>query len=161
MKHKHHIIPRHTGGSDDPSNLVELTIQEHAEAHKILWEEHGRWQDYLAWQGLAGLMSKEEHAFRLLSEAGKKGSAQNYRRKGMTYNRNSPGKYGDRKGANNPGAMTYSITHPSGEVEKVKSLRTWCELHGFNYNSLHAQSKRGRPHNGYYVKKIISNDIVD
>lgn len=32
MKHIHHIIPRHMGGTDDPSNLIELTIQEHAEA---------------------------------------------------------------------------------------------------------------------------------
>ena len=34
MKHKHHIIPRHMGGTDDPSNLIELTIEEHAEAHR-------------------------------------------------------------------------------------------------------------------------------
>jgi len=33
MKHKHHIVPKHMGGSDDPSNLIELTIEEHAEAH--------------------------------------------------------------------------------------------------------------------------------
>ena len=26
IKHKHHIIPRHMGGTDDPINLVELTI---------------------------------------------------------------------------------------------------------------------------------------
>ena len=26
MKHKHHIIPKHKGGTDDPSNLVELTV---------------------------------------------------------------------------------------------------------------------------------------
>ena len=23
LKHKHHIIPRHAGGTDDPSNIVE------------------------------------------------------------------------------------------------------------------------------------------
>lgn len=59
-KHKHHIIPRHMGGSDDPSNIVELTIEEHAEAHRLLYEEHGRWQDKLAWLGLSGQIGKEE-----------------------------------------------------------------------------------------------------
>ena len=58
--HKHHIIPRHMGGTDDPSNLVRLTVEEHAEAHKKLYEEHGLTQDYLAWKGLEGLIGKEE-----------------------------------------------------------------------------------------------------
>ena len=60
MKHKHHIIPKHAGGNDDPSNLVELTIEEHAEAHRILYEQHGRLQDLAAFLGLSGLASKKE-----------------------------------------------------------------------------------------------------
>lgn len=60
MLHKHHIIPRHAGGTDDPENLVYLTIEQHAEAHRLLYEEHGRWQDYYAWQGLSGQIGKEE-----------------------------------------------------------------------------------------------------
>ena len=58
--HKHHIVPRHIGGTDDPSNLIELSIAEHAKAHKLLYEQHGRWQDYVAWQGLAMMVDKEE-----------------------------------------------------------------------------------------------------
>lgn len=53
--HIHHIIPRHAGGTDDPSNLIKLTIEEHAEAHRLLWEEHGRIEDKMAWLGLSGL----------------------------------------------------------------------------------------------------------
>lgn len=60
MAHRHHIVPRHASGSDDPSNLVELSVEDHALAHKKLWEEHGRWQDKLAWQGLSGMISREE-----------------------------------------------------------------------------------------------------
>jgi hypothetical protein len=60
MKHKHHIIPRHAGGTDDPDNLVELTIEEHAEAHRALYEQYGRVQDKRAWLGLAKIMSGEE-----------------------------------------------------------------------------------------------------
>jgi hypothetical protein len=62
IKHKHHIIPKHIGGSDDPSNLIELTIEEHAEAHRKLFEEHGRWQDKLAWKSLSGQISGAEIA---------------------------------------------------------------------------------------------------
>lgn len=36
--HKHHILPRFMGGSDDVSNLVELSVSDHFEAHKLLAE---------------------------------------------------------------------------------------------------------------------------
>jgi hypothetical protein len=58
--HNHHIIPKHMGGTDDPSNLIKLTVEEHANAHKLLWEEHGRWQDYVAWSGLSKRITSEE-----------------------------------------------------------------------------------------------------
>ena len=32
--HNHHIIPKRIGGTNDPSNLIRLSIQEHAEAVK-------------------------------------------------------------------------------------------------------------------------------
>jgi hypothetical protein len=71
--HKHHIIPKHMGGTNDPLNLVELTIEEHAEAHRLLYEKHGHTQDKVAWLGLAGIMPYEEIIYTLLSE-GKKGN---------------------------------------------------------------------------------------
>ena len=58
--HKHHIIPRHAGGSNDPSNLKELTTEEHALAHKKLFFIYGRWQDELAYLALEGQIGKEE-----------------------------------------------------------------------------------------------------
>ncbi len=60
MKHKHHKIPRHAGGTDDPSNIVEVSVSEHAELHFSLYLEYGRWQDWLASQSLAGRMKKEQ-----------------------------------------------------------------------------------------------------
>lgn len=63
------------GGTDDPFNLVELSVEEHAEAHRILWEAHGRWEDQIAWLGLSGQISKQETIKKLLSEAGKRGGA--------------------------------------------------------------------------------------
>lgn len=58
--HSHHIVPRHMGGTDELSNLISLTVEEHAEAHKKLWEEHGNVKDYYAWKGLSSQIGKEE-----------------------------------------------------------------------------------------------------
>ena len=60
MKHIHHIIPKHMGGTDDPSNLIEVTVEEHIEIHRKLYEQHGKWQDYCAWQALSGRIGQEE-----------------------------------------------------------------------------------------------------
>lgn len=60
MKHIHHIIPKYMGGTDNPNNLVELTVEEHAEAHRLLYEQHGHWQDKIAWQALSGRIGQEE-----------------------------------------------------------------------------------------------------
>jgi hypothetical protein len=40
--------------------MVRLSVADHAEAHRLLYEEHGRWQDKLAWQSLAGKVGREE-----------------------------------------------------------------------------------------------------
>jgi hypothetical protein len=61
-KHKHHIIPKHAGGTDDPSNLIELSVEDHAEAHRILWERHGMKADFMAWKMLSGKSIEAELA---------------------------------------------------------------------------------------------------
>jgi hypothetical protein len=75
MKHIHHIIPKHMGGTDDPSNLIELSVEEHAEAHKKLYEEHGNEYDRIAYEALSGMIKKEEVISQVLSESGKRGGA--------------------------------------------------------------------------------------
>lgn len=72
MKHIHHIIPKYLGGTDDPSNLQELTVEEHAEAHRLLYEQYGNWQDYCAWQALSGQIDRDEAMFIARSKGGKK-----------------------------------------------------------------------------------------
>lgn len=41
------------GGTDDPSNIVYLTPEEHAQAHLKLWEEHGLAEDAMAFNSLS------------------------------------------------------------------------------------------------------------
>jgi hypothetical protein len=48
------------GGTDDPSNLKELTVKQHARAHKKLYKEHGKWEDRIAYQMLSGQITNYE-----------------------------------------------------------------------------------------------------
>ena len=71
MKHKHHIVPKHMGGSDESSNIIELTIEEHAQAHKELYEQYGKNEDRLAWLMLTGQSKDPEFASKKASLGGK------------------------------------------------------------------------------------------
>lgn len=58
--HIHHIIPKHMGGTDDSSNLVEVTVEQHALLHKQLWEDLGHQEDHIAWRCLSGQITNQE-----------------------------------------------------------------------------------------------------
>jgi len=42
------------GGSDDPSNLIELSVEEHSQAHLKLYEQYGKKEDLCAYYMLSG-----------------------------------------------------------------------------------------------------------
>lgn len=74
--HKHHIIPRHEWkkrfgnlqGFNAPDNVVYLTIEQHSQVHKILYEMNGNRFDYIAYQSLSKKIDKGE-AIRLANQA--------------------------------------------------------------------------------------------
>jgi hypothetical protein len=70
------------GGADDPSNLVYLTVEEHALAHKKLWETYGKIEDKLAWDGLMGLVPKCD----IVKEVARKAAIGNKWRLGKYHN---------------------------------------------------------------------------
>lgn len=72
MKHMHHIIPKYMGGTDEPSNLIELTVEEHAEAHRVLYEKHGNKQDLIAYKTLSGQIGQDEAIQQARSIGGKR-----------------------------------------------------------------------------------------
>ena len=60
-KHRHHLIPKHMGGTDDEDNLTPpISIELHAEFHRLLWEDFGKYEDFIAWRCLSGRMSSED-----------------------------------------------------------------------------------------------------
>jgi len=52
--HRHHIIPKHSGGTDDNSNITYLTIREHKIAHYLLWRIHKNPNDLRSYHMLGG-----------------------------------------------------------------------------------------------------------
>jgi hypothetical protein len=60
VTHKHHIIPRYEGGSDDPSNIVELRPVQHAMWHFAEWQRKKNPKDKLAWKLLSQEVTSEE-----------------------------------------------------------------------------------------------------
>jgi hypothetical protein len=73
MKHKHHITPKHRGGTNDQSNLVEITLTQHAMFHYCEWKLHGKRADYVAWKRLVGNLNDEELVYQKLVIGGEKG----------------------------------------------------------------------------------------
>lgn len=48
------------GGNDEQSNLVRLSIDEHAKEHQKLFEQYGKQEDFIAWKALSGQISVPE-----------------------------------------------------------------------------------------------------
>lgn len=59
--HRHHLIPKHMGGGNEEENLTPpISIQLHAEFHRVLYEDFGLSEDYIAWRALSGRITGEE-----------------------------------------------------------------------------------------------------
>lgn len=58
--YKHHIVPKHMDGSNDSSNIKLVTLEQHAEEHRILWEKYGKKEDFLAWKCISGQIPVQE-----------------------------------------------------------------------------------------------------
>jgi rubrerythrin len=89
------------GGTNDISNLIELTIEEHAAAHKELYEKYGKIEDKRAWYGLAKIMSGKE----IIQEMLKQPKSEEHKRKISKAHKGKPKPWllGSRHGAGNAG----------------------------------------------------------
>ena len=160
-------------GTDDPSNLIKLTVEEHSEAHRILFEQFGRKEDELAWKGLAGLIGKEELVRQLCVLSGQKGMKtlrekhpELVSRKGLKHSVESRKKLSDmRKGVKKSDehkknislskSKNWLIITPAGECIKIKNLEKYCNENNLcgSKMSLVASGKRNH-HKGYTCKRL-------
>lgn len=161
--HIHHIIPKHMGGTDDPSNLVEVTVEQHALLHKQLWEDLGDIRDFYAWKALSG---RVEDKIRLrCSLGGKIGGKKlkdkpkslDHRRKLSIASRNQKHSKDsiDRMrealtGSNNKHAKTYKVIDPSGKKYIVEGLNHFCRQNNLSQSSMCEVAKgKRKQHKGW------------
>lgn len=52
---KHHIIPKHIGGTNDASNMINLTYRQHITAHLLLYRVYRRIEDLTAYKLMRGI----------------------------------------------------------------------------------------------------------
>jgi hypothetical protein len=58
--HTHHLVPKHAGGTDDPSNLVRVNKAMHALMHRLRYQETGDYYDCCAANLLSGNWTAEQ-----------------------------------------------------------------------------------------------------
>jgi hypothetical protein len=58
--HRHHIIPKHSGGLDEESNFTYLTVREHIIAHFLLWKMHRNVNDLRAMKMLGANLTYQQ-----------------------------------------------------------------------------------------------------
>ncbi len=150
------------GGTDDPSNLIELTVEEHADAHRLLWEKYGHKEDELAWKGLAGIIGKEELLHELFVMSGKKsrppiGHKANFGRKWSDeYKQNMskiitgrPIKWKDKISKSN--SKNWLITKPDGTKTEIKNLQKYCKENNLNSSKMCSVASGLRRHHKNYI----------
>jgi NUMOD3 motif len=173
LKHKHHIVPKHMGGSNDPSNLIELSIPDHALAHKKLWEVHSKEEDRIAWLTLSGQISKAEASIRAkqtpqfrmkkrLERLGKKQTEEHRRNMGKTKigNTNFLGKTHTDETKNKIAKTkekSFHVQKPDGTMLTIINLKKFCAQENLNWDSVRGYISMNRTYKGYNIKRVNEN----
>jgi hypothetical protein len=158
------------GGSDNPSNLAVVTIEQHALLHKQLWEDLNHWEDKVAWQMLSGQISRQE-AIKLAQSEGAKNRKKKFGQENHFYGKKhsdetkariSLSKKGTKPpnkglvGFNNKQSRMWEITDKQGNKMIIKGLSHFCRENGLAYQSMGQVAKgKFKQHKGYTCKEII------
>lgn len=150
--HKHHIVPIHAGGSDEPSNIEYVTVKDHADRHRVLFEKYGRWQDEMAWKGLSGIIGKEELIRRINIET--KLGKPNYKSRGQKRSKECLDRLSKLRKGKVHSHKNWKVTTPSGEVLFVSNLAQFCRDHKLSQGNMSERRKLGKTTKGYFAELV-------
>ena len=178
LTHKHHIVPRHMGGSNDPDNLIELSVSDHAEAHKKLFEKHGHWQDKIAYQMLSGQIEsdnvrRELSRARMLNENPMHDPAivlkalekrKGYKHSESTKKRMSKAQKGiPKSNTENMGKHSikeYLLVDPNGKEYVISNLSKFCKEQGLTESLMYKVASGVRNHHQKWKCSLLPVMVV-
>ena len=152
------------GGTDDPSNLIELTVEQHADAHRLLYEKYGKLGDKLAWKALTGQIGKEE--IQLMKSRIGQSHFKGKKQKPETIQKRAEKLRGKKRTPETIKLMSdvmkgktlsakeWIVTDPSEVEIFVTNLKEFCRNNNLSDSAMCLVSKGQRKHHkGYKVKR--------
>lgn len=184
LKHKHHIIPKHQGGTNDKDNIVELTVEEHAQAHLDLYNKYNNKFDYIAYMALSGQITAGEASYmkllgpknwtkegkQKLSELAKQRTGKKNPFYGKKHTEETKQKLREKLSGDNswikdinpsklPYTKHYKITYADGTTKEIAGLKAIAVEFKVSIENVHATIKRiteGKlPKRGVFANIII------
>jgi hypothetical protein len=130
--HTHHIVPKHAGGTDDPSNLVKVNKAMHAFMHRLRYQETGDKWDKIAYKALEGQITHAEATAQ---------ARQEFRRLNPNHHSNA-GKVGGKAPASDKAKKV------AAKTAKVTGSKPWWN------NGLNNKRSHTCPGEGYVLGKL-------
>jgi hypothetical protein len=166
------------GGSNHSSNIIVLSVEEHAEAHRKLYEEHGKWQDKIAADMLSGQIKSDEVRrelcrARMLNdnpmnnpESVKKmlESRKWYKPSVETKAKTSASCRGKKKSntdnMNKSKLKTYFITTPDGEELIINDMPKFCSTNNLQASLMYKVASGNRNTHKKFKCSLVYRDCV-
>ena len=161
--HKHHKIIFENGNRIRTNVLMNLTVEEHANEHKRLYEVGGHHQDKLAYQGLMKLKSKPD----IMKEIHRNRKPESYATYGMLGKKQSENQKKVLSTKQKKLWKSLSEAERKNRGDKVKGKKNGMfgrtppnarpiTIKGIKYKSI-AEAKRKLGKTEYYIMKEVNN----
>jgi hypothetical protein len=159
MVHKHHIIPKYEGGSDDPANIVELTPTQHAMWHFAEWQRKQNYLDFCAYKMILGDVKNPEFRHARAKAFGHIGGRRVHEIHPNLAKENAiKGNKAQRKKMEVMGKTIaekeWIVITPEGQEIKISNMAKFCREQGLNKAHMCAVAAGTRKHHkGWKAKR--------